>query len=379
MLPAPARRKPARSPTSAAPALPAMPESPAVLAQQLADWYRAHRRDLPWRHTTDPYAVWVSEVMLQQTQVETVKRYWQRFLERFPHPRALAEAPQDEVLSAWSGLGYYRRARLLHRAAQAMVERHAGRFPTEPAHIHALPGVGAYTGGAVLSIALGHPEPAVDGNVVRVLSRLLGVEGPVRTPDTFEATARALHGTQPPSDVTQGLMELGATVCTPRNADCGRCPWKDPCRARAMDAVARIPPPKERAARKAMHVACVLVCDDGGLWLSTRAGNGLFGGLWELPQAQPTEGARPTQARLRQSLAEELPWVVVERLLTRTDRTLTHRDLSLWTHQARFAGEPPAHLRFVTWDALGDAPLATAMRAAIEDAAAAWRALRRAP
>ncbi|MDP9349789.1 MAG: A/G-specific adenine glycosylase, partial [Gemmatimonadota bacterium] len=190
------------------------------LRDLLLRWYDAHRRDLPWRAEgpPDPYRVWLSEVMLQQTRVETVKPYFRRWLERFPTLAALAEAPQDEVLKAWEGLGYYSRARNFHRAAREVVERYGGEVPGDAAAFRALPGVGRYTAGAVLSIAFGRPEPVVDGNVRRVFARLLDDPDPAE--GALWALAEALVPGARPGDLNQALMELGATVCVPRNPRC---------------------------------------------------------------------------------------------------------------------------------------------------------------
>jgi A/G-specific adenine glycosylase len=197
------------------------------LRAALLAWFDRNRRELPWRRTRDPYAIWLSEVMLQQTQVATVIPYWERFLARFPTVTALAEAPLDEVLSLWSGLGYYSRARNLHRAANEVVARHGGALPASHAALLALPGFGRYTAGAVASIAFGLPEPLVDGNVARVFSRACAIEGAPgdreREKKLWAEAARWVQGERP-GELNQALMELGATVCTARSPRCGLCP-----------------------------------------------------------------------------------------------------------------------------------------------------------
>ena len=203
-------------------------------ARRLLRWYRAHRRDLPWRRTRDPYAIWISEVMLQQTTVEVVTKRWERFLTRFPTVEALARAPGRAVLAEWSGLGYYARARNLHDAARTISLR--GAFPRMLEGWRSLPGVGAYTAAAVASISFGVPEPVVDGNVVRVLCRLHGLRLPPKAPATLakvRAFARRLVPARDPGDHNQAVMELGAVVCTPRAPRCDACPLQTPCKAAA--------------------------------------------------------------------------------------------------------------------------------------------------
>lgn len=256
-------------------------------ADELVAWYRAHRRDLPWRRDPRPWPVWVSEIMLQQTRVESVLPYFARFLERFPTPAALAAAPIDDVLAAWAGLGYYRRARHLHQAAQQVVERHGGEVPDDPAAFAALAGVGRYTCGAVQSIAFGHRLPVLDGNVERVLCRLHRVEEDPRAPaprrrlwDAASALADHAH----PGEVNQALMELGATVCTPRSPRCLLCPLQAGCAARAAGVAEALPRKAKRKARPTITVVAGLARDaDDAIWVARRPDDGLLAGLWELP------------------------------------------------------------------------------------------------
>ena len=223
--------KPARTRSDGVP--PRFPH--ASLSRNLAAWYSLHRRRLPWRGTRDPYRIWVSEVMLQQTRVATVVPYYRRFLRRFPSLQALAGAPVEEVLSAWSGLGYYRRARALHAAAREVVDRLGGEIPADPSLLRRLPGVGSYTAGALSSIAFGLPEPALDGNSLRVFSRLLALGGDPRSPANrrvMEKAARRLLENGAPGDINQALMELGARICLPVSPRCDACPIRKECRAR---------------------------------------------------------------------------------------------------------------------------------------------------
>jgi A/G-specific adenine glycosylase len=252
------------------------------LVTALLGHYDAHRRDLPWREGADPYAVWVSEIMLQQTRVETARPYYERWLERFPDLDALADAEMDDVLRAWQGLGYYTRARNLHRAARMVRERYSGVVPSDPAELRRLPGVGEYTAGAVASIAFGVPTPAVDGNVRRVLARLHDLEDP--TPAQLHRLAAELVPADRPGDFNQAMMELGATVCTPRAPDCDACPVARCCRARERGVQEARPRRARRAPvpRETVETS-VIVRGDGAFLLTRRPPRGLLAGLWEFP------------------------------------------------------------------------------------------------
>lgn len=246
----------------------------AALRGALLDWYRAHARALPWRDDPDPWGVWVSEVMLQQTRVETVIPYYARFMARFATPRALADAPEPEVLSLWAGLGYYRRARMLHAGARAVVERHGGSVPADLDALRALPGVGAYTAGAVASIAHGLRAPLVDGNVERVLTRLGAMEGDPRRGDTQKrvwALAARLAEHPDPGAVNQSLMELGATVCAPRSPRCLVCPVRAWCAAHARGEEERYPEKAAKAAPKPERWTAVVPRRGEEYWLTRSA------------------------------------------------------------------------------------------------------------
>ena len=252
---------------------------------------------MPWRDTTDPYAIWVSETMLQQTQVATVIPYYLRFLARFPTVAALAEASVDEVLGLWAGLGYYSRARNLHAAAGRIVADHGGRFPSDESSIRALPGIGPYTAGAILSIAFGRPVPAIDGNVERVLCRLYQIPGaPKKAParGLIHSRARDLVACSDPGSMTQALMELGAVVCTPTSPDCSNCPLRHHCVTRAEGIQAQYPqsPPRAPTVRQAT-AAAVIRCE-GKVLLARRPDTGVWAGLWEFPQVE-VEGPDPSE------------------------------------------------------------------------------------
>ena len=285
--------------------------------QALLAWYERTRRDLPWRRSRDPYAIWISEAMLQQTRVETVVPYYERFLARFPNVVALASADEQEVLAAWSGLGYYRRARALRRAAAEMVERHGARFPDDRASALALSGVGPYTAGAVLSIAYDLPEPVVDGNVTRVFSRWFALRDPVGSGalnrELWRRAAELLprRGARPgrgPGAWNQALMELGARVCTPRRPDCGGCPVAAWCAARGSGSAETLPRPAPRRSPVDVWLEVALVLREGALLFERRPPGGRMAGLWELPTRQVEgDGAPLWPAEYRLDLREGPP------------------------------------------------------------------------
>lgn len=269
-----------------------------TLRRRLFAFYNARSRDLPWRREADPYRVWVSEVMLQQTRVEAVIPYYERWMRRFPTLDALAEADVDDVLREWQGLGYYARARNLHRAARLVRERYHGQIPGDLEALRQLPGVGEYTAGAIASIAFGIPAPAIDGNVRRVFSRLL--DDPDPAPAELRRVVAALVPEDRPGDFNQALMELGATVCTPRSPECDRCPVAVLCRARANGTVAERPRPKRKRALPEDDVAtAVLVSPSGRYLLVRRPEEGLLGGMWEFPGTAVRAGEAPADAARR--------------------------------------------------------------------------------
>jgi A/G-specific adenine glycosylase len=277
------------------------PEDPAPFRRALLEHYDRTRRDLPWRGETDPYRIWVSEVMLQQTRVDTVTGYYRRWLERFPDVESLARAPLDEVLLAWQGLGYYRRARSLHAGAAVVRERHGGAVPGSYQALRALPGVGAYTAGAVASIAFGLAVPAVDGNVRRVLARLHDRAAP--SPGWLGETAAALVDPSRPGDWNQALMDLGATSCAPRRPACTACPVARWCAARAAGTQEERPAPTpRRSVPRATFATAVVVDGAGRALLQRRPDDGLLGGLWSFPDT-PMDGADVVDAALHAAAA----------------------------------------------------------------------------
>jgi A/G-specific adenine glycosylase len=291
-----------------------MPRRPGSFAARVSAWQRRHgRRDLPWQGTRDPYRLWVSEIMLQQTQVATVIPYFDRFMARFPDVEALARAPEEEVMRHWSGLGYYARARNLHRAAQAVVARHGGRFPATAAEVEALPGIGRSTAAAILAFSAGARLAILDGNVKRVLARHFGIAGAVDSASVLRelwGLAESLLPARGIEAYTQGLMDLGATVCTRSRPGCAACPVSATCVALRDGRVAELPGRRPARAAKVREIAMLAVVSGGEVLLERRPGTGIWGGLWSLPEA-PAEADPVAHAAkalgIRVATAEALP------------------------------------------------------------------------
>ena len=277
-------------------------QDPGPLRRSILRWYLKHRRDLPWRLSRDPYAIWVSEIMLQQTRVETVIPYYRRFLERFPSVTSLAKSRERNVLAAWSGLGYYGRARNLHDAASCIVREHDGCVPSDLAALRRLPGIGAYTAAAIASVAFGRPAAAVDGNVIRVLARISGWRGrrdSALLRRRVGALAEGLASGPLPGDWTQALMELGATVCLPRTPRCEDCPARAVCVARASGDPDRYPEPARAAAPKAGRRLLLFARRNGRVLLVPDTDSP--GAGWTLPTAAIARSAAATARRLAKS------------------------------------------------------------------------------
>jgi len=315
------------------------PRPPRALRQRLLSWYGAHRRDLPWRRTRDPYAIWISEAMLQQTRVETVVPYYERFLGRFPDVATLARADLEDVLGVWTGLGYYSRARNLHRAARQMVDQHAGRLPDDPAALRALPGIGRYTAGAVASIAFDRPEPIVDGNVARVLARVHGIrdeiDGALARRRLWDEAARLVEGPDPGA-LNQALMELGATLCTPRRPRCSSCPLTRSCVAHRAGDPESLPRKAPRSRARSVEAVAGLVLRRGRVLAVRRPEQGLLAGLWELPGGDVSPAEPPRDAIVR-TLAQRVGLRVSQaEPLGAVEHVFTHLRLRL--HVFRCAG-----------------------------------------
>jgi A/G-specific adenine glycosylase len=311
----------------------------ASIRRLLLQHYAAHARDLPWRRTRDPYAIWVSEIMLQQTRVDTVLAYYDRFLTRFPTPQALARASEDEVLASWSGLGYYRRARLLHSGVRDVVARYGGEVPREADARRALPGIGRYTAGAIGSIAFDLPEPLVDGNVARVLSRLFAVDTPPERSDTqarlWQLAEALVHGERPGA-LNQSLMELGAMTCRKLAPRCETCPVAAHCQAHRQGRVAELPQAKKRIDPKPVALVAIVALDASSeRVLLVRGAAALFGGLWNLPMRE----GRGRKVALALCAELGLPaTALVARPVGELSHVLTHRRLEIELWRAQLSG-----------------------------------------
>jgi A/G-specific adenine glycosylase len=314
----------------------------------LLAWYDQHAADLPWRRSQEPYAVWLSEIMLQQTQVETVKPYFERFLSAFPTVEALAAAPLDRVLKLWEGLGYYSRARNLHAAAQRVMRDYGGRFPTTVDGLMLLPGIGRYTAGAIASIAYGSRAPVLDGNVIRVFARLTDLDADVTqnaVKDRLWALAEEWLPAERPGDYNQALMELGRTVCKPRNPACPACPIQQHCQAFSAGTQAQRPVKKAKGASPHYDVAAGIIRDDTGrLLITQRPLDGLLGGLWEFPGGK-REGDETLPECLERELQEELAiQVEVGALFTVVEHAFTHFRITLHAFECRYRGGTPQRI-----------------------------------
>lgn len=337
------------SPHKHAARVPAAGAAFAAMSAALVRWYEAHRRDLPWRRTTDPYAILVSEVMLQQTTVAAVTPYYGRFLGCYPAPDALACADESEVLALWSGLGYYRRARLLQAAARQVVCLHGGRFPRDMAAITALPGVGRYTAGAVASFAFGMKEPIVEANSARVLARLFAVETPLKAAITqsvlWDMARRMVEASEDPRTHNYAVMELGALVCTPRLPACGGCPLSPWCAALARGLTGRIPLTPPRPEKVPVHFAAAIVEAADGTYLLRRIPAGEWhAGLYEFPRVALPPGATAADAEklLRRHLRSLGCGTVRIKPFTQIRYTVTHHCVTLdaWRGTVRGAAFP---------------------------------------
>jgi A/G-specific adenine glycosylase len=340
--------------------------SPAARAvrPRVLRWYRRHRRDLPWRKTRDPYAIWVAETMLQQTRTETVLRYFARFLQRFPTVDALARAPESAVLTYWSGLGYYSRACNLHRAARRIVAVHASQMPADTRALRALPGVGRYTAGAVASIAFGLREPVVDGNVARVLSRLYGVRGDPRASSVegrlWELATGLVHP-RAPGDWNQALMELGATLCAARKPTCTRCPMRRECVAHSSGAVDVIPGRPRRTVTRRVRRAALIVERRAKVLLMRRETGRLLRGLWEFPAIEAADRENGDTAA-RRLLAELGISGSRLRFQGRILHTITNRRIETLVFRLRLGGNVARSRRSTRWfrpSELGSVPLSS--------------------
>jgi A/G-specific adenine glycosylase len=336
----------------------------------LLEWYRRNKRDLPWRRTRDPYAIWVSEVMLQQTTVKTATPYYEAFTARFPTVAKLAASEEEEVLAAWSGLGYYHRARNLRRGARHVLAHHDGRFPRTLEAALAVPGVGLYTASAILSIAYGVALPVVDGNVRRVLARLFALRGPQwKTDAPFYNRAEAVLDRAHPGDWNQAVMELGATVCTPRAPACPVCPLRDECKAHAKGLEADLPEPRARKATVEVTVAVALVERKGRVLLVRREEGRLLGRMWEIPQTSlESRGHADLVREVRERHGLEIE---PGTLVAQARHAITFRRIRVEAYKARLLRQPaedPERLRFALPDELEALPMSSLSRKVLKAA-----------
>ena len=281
-------------------------------AAKLLAWFEVNMRALPWRETYDAYSVWISEIMLQQTQMERGVSYFKEWMRVFPDINAVADADIDTVLKAWEGLGYYSRARNLHKAAKTVMEEHGGVFPTDVASIRALPGVGEYTAGAIASIAFNRPEPAVDANVMRIFSRICDIDVPLTQQGVKQFITECVNSLMPedsPRLFTQALMELGALVCS-KKPNCPACPLIDYCEARRLGSEAKRPKQKAKTVYTALEMATALIMDNGRVFIQKRPPYGVWAALWEFPGGCLEEGETPEGAVIRE-VAEETEFAVL--------------------------------------------------------------------
>lgn len=310
--------------------------------QSLLNWYAEHARDLPWRGRVDPYATWVSEIMLQQTRVDTVIPYFERWMDRFPTVYDLAKAPQQEVLTVWEGLGYYSRARNLHRAAQIVVDDYGGDLPADLKSLMKLPGIGRYTAGAIASIAFDLDEPALDGNIRRVLARVFDVNLPARSKEgekrlwqlAAELLPKGRAGTY-----NQAMMDLGATICTPRLPDCERCPLESICRARIMGIQEDRPVSVAKAPIPHHTLAAAVIQNDDMFLITNRPENGLLGGMWGFPGSQVRAGEQLAQC-LKREIEEQFGFSIkVGQVLGVFRHAYTHFRVTLYAYTCTLRNE----------------------------------------
>ncbi len=337
--------------------------SPALRHELLA-WYDQHRRDLPWRESNDPYRIWISEIMLQQTRVSVVLPYWKAFLKKFPNVETLAGAPLDDVLAAWSGLGYYRRARQLHKAAGEIVER--GGFPRTARELKELSGFGPYTSGAVASIAFGEHVAALDGNLERVLCRLHGIaEDPKRsaTRRILDALALEILNPERPGDGNQALMDIGSQICTPRDPTCESCPLAFGCTAHAQGEPQTYPLPKKR--RKSERVRWLTLQVEKGdtlVFFRRPESSKILPGMWELPTIAAPKALRDAESELAATYGGE--WTIGKKL-GEVRHSITYRAITIEIRRAEWKGTPQREMRRRRRDDLGDLGLSSLFEKAL--------------
>lgn len=322
------------------------------LQAKLLDWYRKNARNLPWRKTADHYAIWISELMLQQTQVETVIPYYKRFIKTFPDVKSVAQVDLSAILKVWEGLGYYARARNLHKAARMIVDEHMGDIPADYRSLKTLPGIGDYTAAAIASIAFGEPVIVLDGNARRVYARWIALKTDPRSGPGEKSLRRAAGKVMQRTDPgtwNQAVMELGATVCTARSPQCTICPLQDDCKAFKRKAVDRIPLRKTKKPLPHYHVTAGLIWNDGKLLIARRNEDGFLGGLWEFPGGKQENG-ETLQHCLKRELSEELSIAVdVGERLVAVNHAYSHFRITLHAFHCSYVSGTPQALGCAEW------------------------------
>ena len=328
----------------------------AWLRSQLIAWYHQNLRPMPWRERSDAYGIWISEIMLQQTQVATVIDYYNAFMKQFPTIEELALADEEQVMMVWAGLGYYSRARHLHQTAQVIVREFAGNFPRDRQALLALPGIGEYTAGAIASIAFGLAVPAVDGNVMRVYARFFLIDQDIARPETkkyFFALGEKLVPSDQPSSFNQGLMELGALICTPQNPACSLCPLRTNCLAAGSDVQDQLPVKTKKAAPKTVLMEAALVYHQGKFLLSRRPEKGLLANLWALPSGESISSPGQTVKRIvEENFGLKLSQPVFVR---EQDHLFTHLRWRTRLYHLRVIEKPAADMAGMQWVSLAEA------------------------
>src|SRR5699024_10101774 len=338
---------------------------------RLLYWYDQNKRTMPWRSTDDPYKIWISEIMLQQTRVNQATPYFKRFMDAFPSVYELAEAEQEEVLKVWEGLGYYSRARHLHSAAKLVVDEFDGKVPDSWNEINELKGVGPYTASAVLSIAFNKIYAVVDGNVIRVLSRYYGIEENVRqtkTKNRIQEYADELISDNRPGDFNEAIMELGALVCTPSNPDCASCPLQEDCVAYRTVKTDKIPYKSKQKRRPHEQIGVgIIVNGEDEVLVALRPEDGMLGGMWEFPGGKQ-EADETIEEAVKRELREELGVeVTITKPFMKLDHTYSHLKITMHAYLCRLeSGTPKAKesqkIRWITIDSLADIPFPKANR-----------------
>lgn len=327
------------------------------IVERLSQWFRRHQRKLPWRFTSDPYPIWVSEVMLQQTQIATVIPYYQRFLKSFPTLQELAEASEEAVLSQWAGLGYYSRGRNLRKGAQYLLENYSGEFPTKREELLKVPGIGPYTAGAILSIAFNLKEPLVDGNVERVLSRLFGFKKPLGTTEAkhffWDKATQLVKHAKDPKNFNQGLMELGSTICTKSSPSCLKCPLEKFCVAFSCDLTQSLPIPKKRKETQFVRLLKLILERNGKIWVRQNSSKEWWAGLWDLPTLQIMQGENWLPV-IEQKLISSSPVFLKE--LSHQKHTVTHHRLEVIPIHLRVRKNPDFDGKWLKLSNFSDLP-----------------------